>query len=264
MKRIGVHLEDQQPVYLFEDVSVEDALDRAQISELLAFFKYNLEHPETRVPYVKFPSKFIYEKKQWRIRKQGSNTIGRVQSIHPSAGEVFYLRMLLVDIVFNQSAGKTSFGDLRTVNGVEYGTFKETCRALGLLDDDELWNLVMEDAKNEKMPKQMRVLFVMLLAEVGLSDAKALFEKYHEAMSEDFENQVLPPDNGNQELLKWMLLIDIEGRLQVKGKEELFSEIGIITTEMRNRVAVARRQRSLFYECREVREEIGYDRESMR
>jgi len=82
-------------------------------------------------------------------------------------------------------------------------------------------------------------------------------------MSEDFEHQLLPPDNTNQELLKAMLLIDIEERLQSVGKEHLFPAIGHVTDEMRQRVATARHQHDLYHECREVREEISYDREEM-
>ena len=91
----------------------------------------------------------------------------------------------------------------------------------------------MEDARKEKLPRQMRDLFVVLLAEVNLSSPKILFEKYHEVMSEDFEHQLLPPDNTDKQLLRWMLLIDIQERLQSMGKEVLFSEIGEVTEEMK-------------------------------
>ena len=74
--------------------------------------------------------------------------------------------MLLSDTTINHSAGKTSFEHLRIVNDTQCATYKDTCRALGLLEDDQLWDLVMEDAKNQKLPKQMRDLFVILLAEV--------------------------------------------------------------------------------------------------
>ena len=63
--------------------------------------------------------------------------------------------MLLVDTAFNHSAGRISFYDLRTVDGITYDTYKETCRALGFLVDDHLWDLVMEDARREKLPKQI-------------------------------------------------------------------------------------------------------------
>ena len=58
----------------------------------------------------------------------------------------------------------------------------------------------MEDAKKEKLPRQIRDLFIILLAEANLSDVKALLKKYHESMSEDFEHQLLPPDNSDKEL----------------------------------------------------------------
>ena len=127
---------------------------------------------------------------------------------------MFYLRMLLVDGTYNHSAGKKSFQDLRTVNGVEYDTFKETCRALGLLEDDHLRDLVMEDAKQQKLPRQMRDLFIILLSEANMSDPKVLFEKYHESMSEDFEYQLLPPNSTDKRLWKDMVLISIQKRLQ--------------------------------------------------
>ena len=132
------------------------------------------------------------------------------------------------------------------MNGVQYDTYKETCRALGFLEDDHMCNLVMQDAKNEKLPKQMRDLFIILLAEVNISDPEALFEKYHESMSEDFSHKLLPPDNMEQELLKWMLLIDIQEQLQLIGRDVLFTEIGTVTEEMKQRVAVARRKHTCF------------------
>ena len=68
----------------------------------------------------------------------------------------------------------------------------------------------MKDAAYEKLPKQMRTLFVMLVSEVGLIDVKRLFEKYKDALSEDFQHQLLPPNNVNHDLIQWMLLIDIQ------------------------------------------------------
>ena len=71
-----------------------------------------------------------------------------------------------------------SFEDMRMGNRVQCDTYKRTCQALGLLEDDHLWDLVMVDAQREKMPRQMRELFSLLLSEVNLSDPKKLFETY--------------------------------------------------------------------------------------
>jgi hypothetical protein len=57
--------------------------------------------------------------------------IGRLYYAHPFSGVTYHLRMLL-----NTVKGCTSYKDVRTVNGVEYPTFKEACRVLGFLDDN--------------------------------------------------------------------------------------------------------------------------------
>jgi hypothetical protein len=55
---------------------------------------------------------------------------------------MYYLRMLL-----NTVNGCTSYKDIKTVNGVEYPTFKEAYLALGFLDDDnELIECINEAA----------------------------------------------------------------------------------------------------------------------
>ena len=133
VKRLPIHMEMEQPVYFHEDASIIEALERSEITMLTAFFNYNSGHPETNTPYIRFPEKFIFEDKEWKLRRQGSHTLGRVYSIHPSKGEIFFLRMLLSDTTLNHSAGKKSFADLRTVDNVQYATYKETCRALGML-----------------------------------------------------------------------------------------------------------------------------------
>jgi len=86
--------------------------------------------------------------------------------------------MLNSDTTLNHSAGKKSFQDLRIVDNVEYDTYKDTCRALGLLEDDQLWHTVMEDARHQNLPKQMRELFVILMNFNELHDPKRLFETF--------------------------------------------------------------------------------------
>ena len=146
---------------------------------------------------------------------------------------------------------------MKVVDGVKYATFKKTCQALGLLEDDHLWDLVMADAQNEKLPRQMRELFIILFSEVGLSDPKALFEKYQQAMSEDYERNLLPPDNEDGALLRGMLLFDLKELLQALGKGDILNQIRTVSNAMKQRIALVRRQYRLFHECRELREEIS-------
>ena len=45
-------------------------------------------------------------------------TIGRIFIVHPTSGELYYLRMLLFEV-----KGPTSFEDLRTIDTKPYPTY---------------------------------------------------------------------------------------------------------------------------------------------
>ncbi|KAI7824855.1 hypothetical protein BC939DRAFT_396346, partial [Gamsiella multidivaricata] len=51
--------------------------------------------------------------------------------VHPTAGELFFLRLLL-----NAVKSPKSYDDLLTVHGGRHATFKAAFMALGLLQDD--------------------------------------------------------------------------------------------------------------------------------
>ena len=96
-----------------------------------------------------------------------------------------------------------------------------------MLKDDELWSLVMEDAKLQSLPMQMRELFVTLMTFSDVSDPKVLLETYWESMAEDFEYQLRAVQNNEPRLPKWMLWIDIQERLQSSGNGALFQRLGL-------------------------------------
>ena len=113
---LRVHLEDEQQI-VFDMGSEQQSLEKQRCTELTEFFKYNRNNPGTTITYVDFPEKMTWNsrEKEWKRRKSISDTIGRVHSIHPVSGEVYYLRMLLHN---EHSMGKTSFTDLKTINGI--------------------------------------------------------------------------------------------------------------------------------------------------
>ena len=96
---------------------------------------------------------------------------------------------------------------------MEYDTYKYACRALGLLEDDQAWIDVMEEASHQDLPQKMRAIFIMLMCFTDITEPKAIFEQFHERMSEDFKYNLLPPDNSNLESVKTILLIDLEDKL---------------------------------------------------
>ncbi|CAG8777423.1 1802_t:CDS:2, partial [Cetraspora pellucida] len=97
--------------------------------------------------------------KKWTIRKRGF-AIGRIYFASPSAGERFYLRLLLTVV-----RGPQSFDHLRVVNGIQYSMFKSACIALSLLEDDGKWKQCLEEASVMRSGSQLRALFAVILTQ---------------------------------------------------------------------------------------------------
>ena len=126
---LRVHLLDEQQIVFDEDAEIE-ALETQRHTELIAFFDFNSKAQtqgyslEELPMYVEMPKKYRYDtkKKEWVLRKQkGSKVIGRVHSVHPAAGDKYFLRTLLHAA---HCKGKTSFADLlKLPNGRVCETF---------------------------------------------------------------------------------------------------------------------------------------------
>ncbi|KAH1110930.1 hypothetical protein GYH30_009646 [Glycine max] len=129
-------------------------------SKFLAWMNSNKCFSEGRnLTYSQFVSKFVYNQKarSWNLRKKG-NTIGRLIWVPPTTGELFYLRMMLT-----ACKGATSFEDIRTVENVLYPTYRETCFAMGFLQDDREFVEAIKEAKDQGTTNYLRKLFVLIL-----------------------------------------------------------------------------------------------------
>ena len=158
VKALRVHLKDQQQVVFDEGQEIE-ALETQRETELTAFFTYNKDALDNGADitelckYVDMPEKHVYQDKEWRIRKRGEPSIGRLHTVNPVAGDVFYLRMLLHN---NHCIGKKSYIDmLKLPNGRQCETFKEVCCQLGLLSDDREWERILQEAAETQLCPQM-------------------------------------------------------------------------------------------------------------
>lgn len=109
-----------------------------------------------------------------------SDVIGRVYTVSTRDRECYHLRLLLHNV-----RGPTSFESLKVVNNVTCKSFEEACRALGLLENDNQWQLAMEEARFTKSAKQLRYLFVTIVVYCEPMDNLQLWEKFKEDMSED-------------------------------------------------------------------------------
>ena len=78
--------------------------------------------------------------------------------MHPAAGELYYLCMLLMIV-----KGATNYADVRTFNNKVYHTFRDACDARGLLEGDNEWNLLFDEVIVSASAYQLRQLFVTVV-----------------------------------------------------------------------------------------------------
>ena len=133
------------------------------------------------------PENHVYQDKEWRNRRRGEPVIGRVHTVNPVAGDVFYLRMLLHD---NHCVGKTSYVDmLKLSNGRQCESYKEVCLELGLLNDDREWERILTDAAATQLCPQIRELYVTILLFCMPSEPRALFNEFWSTWADDFQHR---------------------------------------------------------------------------
>ena len=98
VQQLTVHLPKQQLVLFHEGKEETIVADESKCkTELTEFFSFNKNNPGTVVKYCDFPEYFAWNKieKCWSKRKLNKGAIGRVYTVHPFAGDRYYLRMLL-------------------------------------------------------------------------------------------------------------------------------------------------------------------------
>ena len=82
--------------------------------------------------YSEIPYHYVLKNYKWVSRVQGKGkVVSRMYTVRIADEERFYLRLILLHV-----RGATSFEDLRKVNGIQYGTFKEAAIFMGLLDTE--------------------------------------------------------------------------------------------------------------------------------
>ena len=234
VQALRVHLADQQQV-VFDEGTEEEAMERQKETELTAFFKFNREmvmeknkDPAELPTYVKMPKKHRYDKKTktWQQRKRESDdkVIGRVHTVHPLAGETFYLRILLHN---PHCKGKVSYEDMLTLpDGRVCETFQQVCCELGLLQDDQEWKRILEESAATKMCPQIRELFVIILMFCQPSSPRALYDEFWTTWTDDFAHKARQQGvQADESQLETMLQLDLEMRLQ--SFEKTLAEFGL-------------------------------------
>ncbi|XP_043203640.1 uncharacterized protein LOC122371383 [Amphibalanus amphitrite] len=258
---LQVHLEDHQLIFFQPGEERQAVAGEPRHTQLTAWMTYNRasagEDPEClRVLYPDFPQKYRWDagQKRWHRRRnmQAAPTIGRVVSLTPRHGDVFYLRVLLHHV-----PGATTFAELRTVDGQVCGTHQEACRRRGLLQDDQEWAETLAEAVRTQRPGQLRQLFVVLLLFCAPADPATLLHRFQAAMGEDFARRhpELPP-----ETVTGLVLLRISDSLQRAGKT--LEDFGLPPVPAEHQAAAAALEGT--EELRRlppiIREEVDFDR----
>ncbi|CAH2226617.1 jg9019, partial [Pararge aegeria aegeria] len=195
---LSVHLENGERVYFTED-NFHERLSTRPKTTLTAFFELCIRDEFARtLMYAEVPRYYTWDatRKTWKRRIQGTSVqnwpgvksgdaLGRVYTVHVTNMECFCLRMLLHHV-----RGPTSFNDLKKYNNQEFSTFREACEARGLLEDDNHWNITLEEAAQCRSAAKVRMLFAILIATCGLSNPQQLWERYKIQMADDILHRV--------------------------------------------------------------------------
>ncbi|MCO5559223.1 hypothetical protein L7F22_012818 [Adiantum nelumboides] len=190
VQRLSVHVPSGQMVTFQDHDRLGDVLQRDTLEKttLTEWFACNVENPEANdTLYIDFPQKWVWKSssKKWTKRRRG-DTIGRMYFVQPSAGERYYVRLLLTIC-----KGCKSFKDLQTVNGVVFPTFKAACIARGVLEDDGEWSSCIEEACMTHTGGQLRHLFVTILLFCEPSSPQLLWERFRQHLSEDYSHALV-------------------------------------------------------------------------
>ena len=155
--------------------------------------------------------------------------VGRVYSVSHHNVELFALRRLLSIV-----KGAVSFEDLATVNGFIYPTFREACKARGMLADDaEIIAAMQEVVDTTVSLSAIRRQFVMLLLHSAPIDPQALFQYFVEDLSD--------PDDGADAIN--FALLDMESEMQEHCRSLADVEFGFVLPNGGNMQRSIRRRR---------------------
>ena len=229
--RLDVHLPNgQRVVFNPERDSLAHLVAEPRATKLTAFFELNQTDPVARtLLYVDIPKHFRWVDGKWRTRQKQPN-LGRVYNVHPKDRECFMVRLLL-----SHRRGPTSFDDLKTVDGVVCATFEEAAERLGILESDSHWENTLLEASTTMMPRAMRAMFSVMIAECNLSRPQELWDKFKEAMSHDIlrQERLLNPEAEFDDRIANKALIWIED-LVVEMKNQRLHEYGLRSPDREN------------------------------
>ncbi|XP_058742975.1 uncharacterized protein LOC131615798 [Vicia villosa] len=222
VERMFYHLVGEKPIYYTDYARMENVLETASVTESMftAWLVANAKYEEAQtLTYGQFVSKFVYHKKkrEWKPRKKGF-TIGRLIWVPPTTGELFYLRMMLT-----VAKGPTTYEEIRTVDNIQYDTFRDACFAMGFLEDDKEYIASIKEASHWGTGHFLRKLFVIMLLSGAVNRPAHVWEQTWLLLSDGVLHTqralaANPELDLTQEELQNLTLIEIEKLLQANRR----------------------------------------------
>jgi hypothetical protein len=190
VERMTVHLPNENYISYYARANMAQVLSESFLRRtmLTEWFVCNTTDPSVRdLTYCKFPSKWRWDEQNrtWKPRRAKQGKIGRLYYVHPSAGEKYYLRMLLLTV-----KGACSYEHLQIHNNIVYSTFKEACQARGLLSDDKEWLHAFEEAAAWATSTQLRQLFVTMILYCDIADEYSFFDRIWKLLTDDIQYNI--------------------------------------------------------------------------
>ncbi|KAK9072547.1 hypothetical protein SSX86_008981 [Deinandra increscens subsp. villosa] len=196
VQALCVHLPNQQNLTFREQSSLQEIVGNptGRRTTLTEWLHCNNTDPTGRdLRYVDYLKRYRWDLRQktWiRRTSQKKPSIGRLVYVHPTSGELFYLRMLL-----NHKTGCRSFNDIKTVSGQIHPTYRAACEAMGLIGDDTEWALTFEEAALWATARELRFLFVQMLLFCEISNPLVLWTQHWNSMSDDIIQRITNETN---------------------------------------------------------------------
>ncbi|PPQ84163.1 hypothetical protein CVT25_002029 [Psilocybe cyanescens] len=131
--------------------------------------------------YLEKPNHLHSPRKHVILRNLAHKHIARLQTVRPTAGDIFYLRCIL------SHKPVASFNDTLTVDGQSVLTYQEAATKLGLFaEENEATSAFLEAIQALRTPRQLRYLFIHLLVNDCIPTPLIFWINFADHLSHDF------------------------------------------------------------------------------
>ncbi|XP_070011365.1 uncharacterized protein LOC142161914 [Nicotiana tabacum] len=123
----GLQFVSFKKIDTIDNILKNPMIKKTMLSEFFLMNETNKDAKELKLLYKDFPQYFLWSStyKMWTRRQRG-HIIGRVVTCHPTEGERYYLRLLLMNV-----RAPKSFEDLLRVKEICCDTFRESAEKRG-------------------------------------------------------------------------------------------------------------------------------------